>query len=92
MVVMTIYDKKTGIWKEPFFVVATGIAVRMFTDIVNNNRDDNHLCKYAGDYDLYELGTFDQTTCLITVYDEPRKLGNGLDYQTERTKKKLLEG
>lgn len=72
--------------RPPFFVSATGLAVRMFTDACND--PGTELGKYPADFTLFEIGDFDQQDGTFT----PRKggildLGNGLNYlnTSERT-------
>ena len=58
-VVMAIKDLATQLYGQPFFVLARGQGMRTFNDEINRQAPDNGLWTHPEDYELYELGTFD---------------------------------
>ena len=44
------------------FLVATGQAIRSFTDEINNPQKENRLYGHPDDFDLYSLGEYDTHT------------------------------
>lgn len=59
-VIVAIRDVKAGLFMQPFFVPAVGVAVRNVQDEVRRVADDNMLNKHPEDFELYELGTWDE--------------------------------
>lgn len=59
----SVRDRATISFLDPFFVNHKGMAERMFADAVNDPATP--LNKHPEDYDLYELGTFDDGTGLF---------------------------
>lgn len=57
--VCAVYDHAVQTFGQPFFVAATGAALRSFTDEVNRAAGDNPLHVHPEDFDLWELGSFD---------------------------------
>lgn len=74
-VVVTVRDRAIDTFGRPFVVPALGAAVRGFTDEVNNSQSD--LFKHSDDYDLYELGVFDDQTGLFDMLPAPRMVVTG---------------
>lgn len=65
--VVCIRDRASDLYGQPFLVVARGQAIRTFTDEINRNEQGNGLYQHPEDYDLYELGTYDDTTGLYAT-------------------------
>lgn len=61
-VIAAIRDVKAGIFMQPFFVPAVGVAVRNVQDEVRRVADDNMLNMHPEDFELWQLGTFDDET------------------------------
>lgn len=64
--VVSVYDSAAGAYNRPFYVPSTGLAVRSFRDEVNRNAEDNSMFRHPGDYTLELLGTFDDSSGLLT--------------------------
>ncbi len=72
----TVYDSKAEAWLDPFYALATGAAIRMFETA--SNQPDHDFNKYAADYTLFEIGTFDPQTGEETILPAKLNLGNAL--------------
>ena len=61
---MSVFDRKTGQFGQPFFVVAVGSAIRGVSDEVNGRgrQERSDLANHPEDFDLYEVGSFDTST------------------------------
>jgi hypothetical protein len=57
---VAVYDKVGECFANPVLVPTAAAAVRSFTDQVNQNGSD--LNKHAEDFQLWELGTFNDNT------------------------------
>lgn len=74
--VFSIRDRAADLFCQPFYSHSTGAAVRSFTDEINNPQGNFY--KHPEDYDLYELGTFDDEFGQFTT-DNPRQVCVGKD-------------
>ena len=76
--IFTIYDNKAMAYLPPFFLHRTEMALRTFSDCVNSK--DHQFGRHPADYNIFELGTYDDEHAKITEYTAPKNLGNGLEY------------
>lgn len=53
--IFTIYDSKAHAYLPPFFLPEAGMAVRVFSDCVNDK--SHQFSKHPGDYTLFQIGT-----------------------------------
>jgi hypothetical protein len=80
--VVSVRDRAADNFGTPFFVVARGQAIRSFSDEVNRQAADNPLYNHADDFDLYELGEFDDDTGLFTT-GTPVQIAIGKDLRVK---------
>lgn len=62
LIVLAIKDRAVDMYGRPIFMQAIGQAVRAFADEVNRAAPENQMYSHPDDFDLYELGTFDEHT------------------------------
>ena len=72
--ICTIRDRAADVYGQPVFVSSLGAALRSFGDEINNK--ESVLSKHPDDYDLYELGEFDDNSGLFYCND-PRMIAVG---------------
>lgn len=60
--VYSVKDRAADSFGRPFFVATDGLACRSFIDEVNREADDNQLFRHPDDFDLFRLGTFDDSS------------------------------
>lgn len=58
--ICAVYDRAAECFGNPFFVSATGLAIRDFTIEVNRDAKENLLSQHPLDFELYCLGEFDE--------------------------------
>ena len=75
--VFSVYDQKAEAYLLPFFFKNTGEAMRAFTTAINDS--GSTLGKHYADYNLFEVGEFDDSTALLRNYDPVINLGNGIE-------------
>lgn len=75
--VFTIYDMKAEFYMKPFFCLTPGEAIRSFSDAINETGSPFN--RHPGDYNLYEVGKFDDATGQIEKIS-PVNLGVALNY------------
>jgi len=74
MIVCSIKDRAADAFDRPFFVPSVGIALRGFQDEVNRQDGDNQVFNHPDDFDLYELGEFDDSTGAFHLLENPKQL------------------
>ncbi|AXL15041.1 nonstructural protein [Microviridae sp.] len=73
---LSVFDAKASAYISPFFLPQEAMAVRTFTDCVN---DPNHAFgKNPADYTLFCLGEFDDFSGNLQINETPYNLGNGV--------------
>jgi len=69
-----VKDLKAGAFTSPpFGAVTRGVAIRMFSQALNDPNSD--LGKYPADFELWELGVFDQENGGISSLSSALGLG-----------------
>lgn len=72
-----IYDKVAQCYMQPFFVIQPGVAIRGFADGINSANDKSDIVKHPDDFDLYQLGAFDDSSGRLFVEEIPIFLAKG---------------
>jgi len=78
MMMYSILDGKSGIYNQPFPAVSRGVALRMFTDLVNDQKTT--IARHPEDYTICEVGSFEDTTGSFESHTVPIPLGNAASY------------
>lgn len=78
----TVKDRAADAYGRPMFVPSTGIAIRSFADEINRQAEDNQMYNHSDDFDLYELGEFDDNTGLFSLHEQPKLLTLGKQVKT----------
>ncbi len=73
----SIFDVKAQAYLPPFCLHETAMAVRSFSDCVNSG--DHAFGRHPGDYTLFELGSFDDSVCVVSCTPSAMKVVNGLE-------------
>ena len=83
MIVVSIKDRAADAFGRPFYVPSVGVALRSFQDEVNRVSDDNQMYHHSDDFDLFELGSFDDNTGVFELFESPKLLTLGKQVRTE---------
>lgn len=75
--VCAVKDRAVNAYNRPIYVPTVGVAIRSFTDEVN--RQDSELRNHPEDYDLYEIGQWDDETAIYTSLEVPRVITRAQD-------------
>lgn len=87
LVVCAIRDRAADVFGQPMFTASVGQAIRAFTDQINgSDRDQNVLARHPEDFDLYELGIYDDATGLFET-GTPRQVAVGKDLRVSESSK-----
>jgi len=82
LILCTVKDRAADAFGRPMFVPSTGIAIRSFSDEINRASEDNQMYNHSDDFDLYELGEFDDNTGLFSLHEQPKLLTLGKQVKT----------
>lgn len=74
LVIVAVKDRAADAFMRPFFVPTPAMAVRSFMDEVQREAVDNQLFHHSDDFDLYEIGIFDDSTGRITSHEDMKVL------------------
>lgn len=76
--VFSVYDSKAEAFIQPWYSQTLGTALRSFEQAVNTESHDFQ--KFAGDYTLFHLGSFDQTKGRFDQLETPLNLGLAITF------------
>jgi len=78
-VIVSVKDSAAEAFGRPMYLQSLGVAIRSFTDEVNREDKDNQLFNHPDDFDLYELGVFDDSIGRYELRDNPSVIVRGKD-------------
>lgn len=67
-----IRDSKGEMYTPPFCKATFGLAEREFSELANNPQ--SQIGKHPEDFDLYQLGDYEDTTGKLQLLDSPQHL------------------
>ncbi len=74
----TVYDSKAEAYLPPFFTTTPALAMRSFAAAANSEGHDFQ--NYAADYNLFQIGTFDDSTGRLDYLEHYSNLGSALSF------------
>ncbi len=79
LLIVSVRDRSADVFGQPMFVTTKGGAIRSFGDEVNRRAEGNVLAAHPEDFDLYFLGTYDDSNAMFeTVRPESVAVGKDL--------------
>ena len=81
-----VYDVKANAYMQPWFLTQKGMALRAFSDCVNDS--DHNFGRHPEDYTLFLIGTFDDTNANV-LWETPKALGNGIEFVVQEKTNQL---
>jgi len=79
----SIYDGKTSSFLRPFFEAHTGSALRSFEEACSEPTSPFH--KFPTDFVLYEVGTFEDSSGVLTPHGVPVHMATALEHASRRS-------
>lgn len=70
-VILCVKDTAARVFGTPFVVQAAAQGVRGLRDEVNSSEAKSDLARHPDDFELYEIGSFDEDSGLIEATPEP---------------------
>lgn len=80
--VFAIRDSKVEAFNQPFFSATKGSAIRAVTTALSDS--SSNYCKFAEDFSLFELGTFDDSTGMFELLSSPLHLGLLVEFRKDK--------
>jgi hypothetical protein len=77
-VIISVKDTAAQAFGRPIFVPAVAVALRGFRDEINRADSTDDLARHSEDFELYQIGEFEDTTGIIEV-NEPRLIARAKD-------------
>lgn len=77
--VCSVRDSATGLYGQPFFVLARGEAIRLFSDEVQRKPQETNLAKHPEDFELFAIAEFDESNGRFLSIGDPEPLIRGKD-------------
>jgi hypothetical protein len=78
-VIVAIKDTAARVFGIPFVVQAAAQAVRSLRDEVNSTDSTSDVCKHPGDFELYQIASFDDDSGLVVPELSPQLLCRAKD-------------
>lgn len=75
--IVCVRDSKADVYGVPFFMASKGHAIRSFSDEVNREAADNIYYRHPEDFELFELGAFDDAQADFEILPKPVSLCHG---------------
>lgn len=88
--VFSVYDSKAEAYLQPFFSITAGQATRSFSDACLDQNHQFH--KHAGDYTLFEIGTYEDETGIMLAHQSKINLGTALEYLAKANVREVRQG
>lgn len=79
--VFCVYDDKAKAYLPPFFLPEVSQAIRAFGDAAQDSTHD--FCKHPEDYTLFQLGTFNSSSGVLTADGPLSFVINGLEVRAQ---------
>ena len=77
LTIVAVKDRAADAFMRPFFVPTANMAIRSFMDEVNRDHPENQMFVHPDDFDLYEIGIFDDSNGRIESYADMKLLIQG---------------
>lgn len=87
--VFAVRDMKAEAFLQPFFSPSVGSALRAFSDAVNDKQCPFN--KHPGDYVLYEIGSYDDSTAELGALPVVKMFSAGSDLVDNAPKMQSVE-
>ncbi|QCQ84979.1 nonstructural protein [Blackfly microvirus SF02] len=84
LTIVATRDIKANAFAQPQFVMNIGAFMRGFADEINREDPKNLLYTHTEDFELYELGEYDDATAKITLLETPKQIGVATNYKVKK--------
>lgn len=85
LILCSMKDRAADAFARPMFVPSIGVAIRSFSDEINRQAEDNQLYAHPDDFDLYDLGVFDDSDGSFVLHEKPIQIAIGKQVKIQTT-------
>lgn len=78
-IIVAVRDRAADVYGVPHFVASLGAAIRSFGDEINRVDAQNVYSQHPDDFDLYEIGVYDDAYASFTLLQVPKQVAIGKD-------------
>lgn len=83
IMVFSVFDSKAAAYLQPMFFQSKGVAIRAFCSAVSDPKHD--FSRFAEDFTLFELGSFDDATAIFKMHMTPISLGKASEFKSNQS-------
>ena len=80
--VFSVFDSKAEAYMQPFFMATRGQAIRAFSDTCSDK--STQFSRHPGDFTLFEIGSYDDSTGVMSSYEAKISLGVATEFLTSK--------
>jgi len=80
-VIVCVKDTAARVFGTPFFVQAAAQAIRSLRDEVNSKDSQSDVNRHPSDFELYEIGVFNDDNGAIIPHEAPVLIARAKDLQ-----------
>lgn len=77
--ILSVYDRAAQAYARPMFLPSAGVGIRSFSDEVNRIDSENNFYHHSEDYELFDLGEFDDHNASFYLLEFPKCLARAMD-------------
>lgn len=78
-VLLSVRDRAADAFDRPFSAVSVNVAIRSFSDEINNATGNHPFALHPEDFDLFHLGFFHDDHARFELLDHPLQIAIGKD-------------
>lgn len=79
LMLYSVYDAKVKYFHNPMFMRNKGEAIRSWQEAAND--DKSQISRHPSDFDLFEIGEFDDQTAKIVMHQSPVSIGLAVHFK-----------
>jgi len=79
--IVVVRDRAADVFGVPSFVASKGAAIRGFGDECQREDKGNLFYQHPEDFDLYELGEYDDSNGTFIQLERPKQIAVGKDFR-----------
>lgn len=79
--IIAVRDIAADMFAQPQYVASIGGAIRSFGDECQRRSDTNLMFAHPEHFELYHLGTYDDSNARFTLFEEPKQIALGSNYR-----------
>ncbi|AXH74074.1 MAG: nonstructural protein [Microviridae sp.] len=86
MAIITMFsvrDAAANMYNRPMYLATAALARRSFQDEANRQDPNNEIYKHPEDFELYELGFYEEETATFELHPQPKLIVRAKDLRDQ---------